>query len=296
MRAAAEAQGGRPAPLPTVTEILQRAAGYLAGRGAPAARLDAELLLAHVLQLPRIRLYVEHDRPLTPEEVAVYRRAVARRARGEPVAYITGNKEFFGLTFRVSPATLVPRPETELLVEAALDWLDRHPGARRVADVGTGSGCIAVSLARFRPGLRVVATDICEAALAVATENAGRHGVRDRVVFLQGDLLTPLPGPVDAVVSNPPYVARGAWAGLPRDVRDFEPRVALDGGADGLAVIRRLVGQSARYLAAGGLLALEIGAGQEQAVRQAMREAGFQRVESRRDLAGHPRVVWGERG
>lgn len=283
-----------PASPRPLGQVLMLAADYLRRRGSPSARLDAELLLAHVLGFTRLDLYVQFDRPLMEKELAPFRELVRRRGRGEPVAYLVGQREFRSRTFMVNPAVLIPRPETELLVETALEALaDTPPGW--AVDVGTGSGAIAVTLALEAPSRSVAAVDVSAAALDVARANARRHGVEETITWLQGDLLAPVVAarcvPLTAVVSNPPYVATGDWERLDPTVRDYEPRIALDGGEDGLRIIARLIAESATYLAPGGFLALEIGAGQQAGVAQLLAEAGFEHVQWRHDGAGHPRVA-----
>jgi len=273
----------------TPLELVRLTAEYLAGRGVANPRLDAEVLLAHVLGVPRIRLYTEFDKPLEEAEVAAYREAVRRRARRQPVAYITGEREFWSLRFRVAPGVLVPRPETELLVEAALEGT---ADTGRILDLGTGSGCVVVAFLRERPGWTGVGVDASAQALEVARENAGSLGVADRVELRQGDLFEPVRGErFDRVVSNPPYVPTAELETLEPEVSRFEPRGALDGGPDGLDVIRRIAAAAAGFLAPGGRLALEFGRGQERAVAAILEEAGLSRVEIRDDLAGIPRVA-----
>ena len=253
-------------------------------------RLEAELLLAHLLQRARPYLLAHPEASLTPEQAATYAAHVARRAGGKPLPYITGRAEFYGLDFTVTPAVLIPRPETELLVEKALRWLQDHPPAT-AADVGTGSGCIAVTLAMQSPALRLIATDCSPAALTVARANAERYGVAGRITFLEGDLLAPLPAPVDLIVSNPPYVADDEWDALPPSVRR-EPRAALLAGPQGLDALRRLLGQAPALLCPGGLLLVEIGEKQGKAAR-ALAQAAFPHADIRTltDLAGKERVL-----
>lgn len=286
-----ETTAASPRPL---GEVLMLAADYLGRHGSPSARLDAELLLAHVLGFTRLDLYVQFDRPLMEKELAPFRDLLRRRARGEPVAYLVGEREFWSRPFGVNPSTLIPRPETELLVETALEALaDGEPGW--VVDVGTGSGAIAVTLALEAPSRPVAAVDVSADALDVARANARRHGVEDAITWLEGDLLAPVVAarcaPLAGVVSNPPYVATADWEQLDPTVRDYEPRLALDGGEDGLRIIARLIAESATHLAPGGFLALEIGAGQQAGVAQLLAEAGFDHVQWRLDGAGHPRVA-----
>ncbi|WP_334110296.1 peptide chain release factor N(5)-glutamine methyltransferase [Thermodesulfitimonas autotrophica] len=273
-------------------ELLRAATGELKAAGCASPRLDAEVLLSAVLGCDRLALYREPARQVTDQEAAAFRALLSRRAGGEPVAYLTGEKEFMGLRFKVTPAVLIPRPETELLVETALALL-RGVAAPLVADVGTGCGAIAVSLAVSLPAARIFATDVSPAALAVARENAVRQGVAGRIAFFVGDLLEPLlPAgePVlDLVAANLPYIPTGAMHSLPREVRR-EPAVALDGGADGLTLYGRLVPQAGRLLKPGGYLLMEIGPGQgENALLLVPPPMWEARVEP--DLAGRERLV-----
>ena len=237
---------------------LRRAIETLAAAGIDSARLDAEVLLAHVLGTDRSWLFAHPDAPLSAEKYTRFEKLIARRAKFEPVAYLIGEREFFGLPFFVSPAVLIPRPETELLVETALARLPKT--AARVLDVGTGSGCIAVTLAVHRPAWHVIAGDISVAALAVARKNIRRHGVSARVSPVQADLLSAFSGRVDAIVSNPPYINPRQKTELPPAVRDFEPSGALFSPESGLAHLRRLLAGAGRLLSGGGLLLVEIGA------------------------------------
>lgn len=268
-----------------------RAAARSIDRGDPTeARIVAELLLAEVLGLSRAALYARLGDALPAPDRATLAALLARYRAGEPAAYLTGRREFYGREFRVTPDVLIPRPETELLVDAAIALIhEREPAGRpvAVADIGTGSGAIAVSLAAECPRARIWAVDISPAALAVARENAARHGVAERIAFLAGDLIAPLPGPVDLIVANLPYVPDAT-----AETVGWEPSLALDGGPDGLAVIARLlaeIGAAARHPA--GIL-LEIGTGQGTAVRAlAERQLGPVDVAVERDTAGHDRVV-----
>lgn len=276
----------------TVLKLLRWTAEYFNGRGIDSARLDAELLLADTLGLDRVGLYLNFERPLQADELAVYREQVRRRAGREPLAYILGRTEFWSLPLRVTPAVLIPRPDTELLVEQALA---RVAGAARVLDVGTGSGALAIALAHERPECAVTAIDLSAAALAVAADNARANGVAERIDFAEGDLAVLPMGPFDLVVANPPYIPHGDLAALMPDVRDFEPRLALDGGADGLDAYRALAGQARRVLAAAGWLLVEVGIGQAAAVQQLFAGAGLTEVFTARDLAGIERVVGGRK-
>ncbi|HEY7928080.1 MAG TPA: peptide chain release factor N(5)-glutamine methyltransferase [Candidatus Dormibacteraeota bacterium] len=246
----------------TLMEVVRLSTGYLDSHGSSSPRLDAELLAAQALKLRRIDVYLQFDRPLEEEQLGAIRELVRRRGDGEPVAHITGEREFHGRTFTVSPDVLIPRPETETLVGLAIaEALRRAPGGEglRIADVATGSGCIAVTLAAELPGAKVTATDVSEAALGIARANATRHGVADRVELVHGSWCAPLAERrFDIVVANPPYIPTQELAGLGRDVRDHEPALALDGGADGLDAYRALLPSIATVLAAGGWSALEI--------------------------------------
>jgi release factor glutamine methyltransferase len=257
---------------------------------AERPHLEAELLLMELHQCDRTTLFAHPEWELDPTQVRRYAEAVHRRAEGTPLPYITGHIEFFGLEFAVTPAVLIPRPETELLVERAVDWLRRHP-SRRIADIGTGSGCIAVTLAVIRRGLHITAGDISAAALAVTQTNAQHHNVASRVTCIQADLLAPFSGPLDLILSNPPYVADPEWERLPDSVRR-EPRSALLAGPQGLDLIRRLLGQARHRLAPGGCILVEIGEEQEYAV-QALARTAFPKacVNVLPDLAGKPRLL-----
>jgi len=273
----------------TVGGLVREAAGRLGERAGDAARLEAELLLAHLLGVERPALYVRWDEDVPAQAAGRLAGLVERRRRGEPLAYITGRREFMGLEFTVTPDVLVPRPETELLVETALNFLVAADPAPRAADVGTGSGAIAVSLAAYHPAVRVVAVDLSEAALAVALVNARRHGVADRVSFLHGDLLSGLEGPFDLVAANLPYIPSGELDGLPDEVR-CEPRAALDGGPDGLDPYRRLVPQAERVLRPGGWFLAEMAPAQEAAFL-ALVPPPVWRARVEKDRAGRPRLL-----
>lgn len=279
----------------TLMDYLGLAAGHLKASGIESHRLDAEVLLADILGVDRIQLYVQHDRPLNKDEIDAYRRNIARRARREPVAYITGTREFYSIDFKVDRRCLVPRPETEHLVEAALSEIGQRFAGKsvvKVADIGTGSGAIAVSIALHAPQARVTAVDIDPQALQIAALNVERMGVAGRVRLVRGDLLNPLRDEVyDAILSNPPYIAENEWPHLPPDVREYEPRQALIGGRDGLDLIRRLVEDAMARLSHGGFLAIEIGAGQAEAVLAMAQACGYAQSRVVKDLAGIDRVV-----
>jgi release factor glutamine methyltransferase len=283
-----------PAAQPwTVLDVIRWTAARFGERGLATPRLDAELIVAHVLALPRIQLYVQSDRPLSAAELGDIRGLIKRRQAGESVAYLVGKKEFWGLELAVDARVLVPRPDTETLIEEARARLEGLE-APRIADVGTGSGALAVTLAKLRPDAVVFASDVSVGALEVARGNAERLGVA--VTFLEGDLAAPLlpHAPFRLIVANLPYIPSGALAALPPEVR-AEPALALDGGADGLDLVRRLIGAAPALLAVGGALALEIGAGQAAATSALLTAAGFVEISVRPDLAGVERVVAGVR-
>ena len=274
-------------------ERLADARETLVRAGIPAeeAALDAEVLARHVLDCDRATLLTRARDPLPSAFDRLYHALIARRVAREPVAYIVGHREFWGLEFDVTPAVLIPRPETELIVEEALASLPRRDIVRHIIDVGTGSGCLAVTLAVEFPPASVTATDTSHEALAVAYRNADRHNVIGRITFVQADVLKDLTEPADLIVSNPPYVPAGDAATLQAEVARYEPASALYGGPDGLDVIRRLVGSARQHLAAGGWLIIEFGFGQEAAVREVAREAGWNVARIRSDLQGIPRVA-----
>ncbi len=257
---------------------------------ADAPLSEAQSLLGHALGQPREALLAHPELPVSEAEAGAYEDLLARRTAGEPLPYLLGRWEFYGMDFAVTPDVLIPRPETELLVDTALDWLRTHPGRTRAADVGTGSGCIAAALARHAAQVHVLATDRSAAALRVAKANFGRLGLAGRVTLAQMDVLGAAAGPLDLVCANLPYIPTAKLDGL--DVARHEPRLALDGGADGLALVGRLLADAPRLLAAGGLLLLEVEAGHGQAApAQAARLLPGARVALLRDLAGLPRLL-----
>ena len=290
----------------TVLEVIRWTVARFTERDLATPRLDAELLVAHALGLPRVQLSVPFDRPLLPEKLEAIRALIKRRQAGESVAYLVGKKEFWGLEFAVDARVLVPRPDTETLIEVARERLaggvipsvDEAPAAvqtpPRLADVGTGSGAIALTLAKLFPAATVFAVDISPGALEVARGNAERLG--SAVTFVEGDLAAPLGphAPFSLIAANLPYIPSGEMATLPPEVKS-EPALALDGGADGLALVRRLVAGAPALLAPGGALVLEIGVGQAAATAELLRGAGFGDVRVGRDLGGIDRVVSGVR-
>ncbi|WP_428267490.1 peptide chain release factor N(5)-glutamine methyltransferase [Haliangium sp.] len=306
----------------TILKVLEWTTGRFQRAGLEPARLEAQVLLAHVLGCDRVRLYVDFERPLQAAELARYRGLIQRRLAGEPAAYLIGEQEFWSLPFTVGPEVLVPRRDTETVIEVILDQVSERGAPVRVADVATGSGAIAVTLAHELRAAQVVATDASAAAARLAAANAARNRVDDRVEVRVGDLLLPLaadasghrgdgrgagtspgagpdgcgddPG-FDILVSNLPYVPSADIPGLAAEVR-HEPAMALDGGPDGLVLIRRLVAEAARHLRPAGLLVLEHGYDQAEAVRGLIAATGaFEAAQTRADLGGQPRVTWARR-
>ena len=275
----------------TIGRILKWTEQYFKEKGIESPRLDAEVLLSHILGRERIYLYVHFDEPLEPAELARYREAIKQRVQRVPVAYIIGEKEFMGLTFKVTEDTLVPRPDTEILVQAAIERLRARGDAPRFADIGTGSGAICLSVLHFLPKAQADTVDISPAARAVAEENAAALEVADRVTFHTGDLLAPLAGQCyDAILSNPPYIPDGDIAALAPEVRLKEPHTALAGGKDGLDFYRRLTADAPAHLKDGGFLAVEVGIHQAAPVA-ALAVPSFSRTEILKDYAGIERVV-----
>ena len=285
-------RASHPAPS-TAHEALRRAVITLRANGIADPEIEAEMLLRHVLGLDRAYLFLRLPDALTAEQEEEFRTLISRRLAHVPAAYLTARREFYSMSFAVGPGVLIPRPETEHVVEAALD-AGRQMLRERITfvDVGTGSGAIALAVAKHLPALRVLATDCSPAALAVADLNAKRLRLAGRVTFLHGDLLEPVVEPVDIVAANLPYVPTGVWEQLPSEIRDHEPRAALDGGEDGLRVIDRLLAAVSRRLNPGGAVILEIGHDQAAPLRAlASERLPGAAVEMRRDLAGHDRVA-----
>jgi release factor glutamine methyltransferase len=272
-------------------------AQVLCHAGLENHRLDAEVLLRHVLNMEKEQLYVNGDAPISAGQEAMFRDLLLRRSRREPVAYITGHKEFWSLDFFVTPAVLVPRPETELLVEVALQYVTQLASGSplKVLDVGAGCGAIPVCLAKEQAAMEIVAVDISALALDVARVNAGRHGVVDRIRFLAGDLFAPvepLPETFDLIVSNPPYIRTGELSMLAPEIREWEPTIALDGGPDGLDTYRRMIEEGHSYLTTGGSIVLEIGANMASAVADLFSRSGcYGPASVYQDYAGKDRVI-----
>ncbi|MGO9113453.1 MAG: peptide chain release factor N(5)-glutamine methyltransferase [Thermoguttaceae bacterium] len=280
----------------TVGRLLQWTADYLKSRAADSPRLDAEILLAQALGCQRIQLYTAFDDVPVDEQRAAFRELVRQRAEGTPVAYLVGRREFYSLSFQVGPGVLIPRPETELIIVTLLDLGKQRtdPSPPRIADVGTGSGILAVTLAKHLPAAQVVATDTSKVALETAAENARRHGVAERVQWVECDLLSGVEAEstFDFIVSNPPYISTTEYEKLPRDVKNFEPREALLAGPKGTEVIERLILQAAERLRPGGHVLIEISPMVHSAVQALLAAApGLQPGPTVKDLARLPRVV-----
>ena len=274
----------------SIAEALFEASQVLRTAGVPESRREAGSLLAHVIQKDRTFLISRAEEKLDSKALQDFREVVKRRALGEPLQYITGHQDFYGRAFRVTPDVLIPRPETELLVESALGLMN----GSRFCDVGTGSGCIAVTLLCERSNSRGIGIDVSPAALVVAKENAIAQGVDQRIDFVVSDCFDSLPQgspPFDLIVSNPPYVAAGVVAGLQREVKDHEPMVALTPGTDGLSIIRRLITEASQFLRKDGHLLLEIGFDQGESVSELVEGSKFHLLGIRPDLQGFPRIV-----
>lgn len=276
-------------------EVLQASADYLAGKGVPDARLQAEQLMSHVLRCSRMQLYIRFETMLDEPQLAPLRAGIRRLGAGEPLQYVLGDVEFMGHRFKVDRRALIPRPDTETLVVTVLACDDLWKAGRvTVADIGTGTGCVAISLAGERPDARFVAVDLHADALDLARENAALNGMEGRIEFRQGDLLQGFgEGELDAVVSNPPYITSPECSRLPRHIREHEPLAALDGGGDGLELIRRLAAKARRIIRPDGWLFMEIGFDQAPAVVGLFNDNGYQDVAVQADLGGRDRVVWG---
>ncbi len=287
----------------TVLEALNRATHRLTDHQIENPRLNAELLLVQSMGVSREELYADLHRPVKESEREKFERSIERRISGEPLQYILGHQEFWSIDFKVNPRVLIPRPDTELLVEQALCVLSQRPsrGKAFVLEIGTGSGAIAISLAHELEEICVLATDISWEALLLAGENARGAGVESRVQFIVGDLFGPIPvspghEPFELILSNPPYISRQAIEALAKEVRDYEPRIALDGGPEGMDFYRRIIGEAPAYLRKGGWILLEVGQNQGQRVSELIDENGFfSTPELVRDLSGIQRVVKAQR-
>jgi release factor glutamine methyltransferase len=289
-----------------VRTALKRGIAQLREADVPSFTLAAELLLLHTLGKERTWLYAHPEESISEADAQRFESLLMRRAAGEPTQHLTGKQEFWGLEFEVTPDVLIPRPETEHVIEVALDRLaareiragrkqTRTGEGLHIIDVGAGSGCIAVALAKELPAARILATDVSAAALGIARRNAGRHAVADRIIFLQVNLLAPLAGKYDLVVSNPPYIGRKEKESLMREVRDHEPEIALYGGEEGYELYADLIAQAARTVIRGGLLVLELGHNSLPAVQPLLDLPRWTNVAVTNDLAGIPRVIAAER-
>lgn len=281
----------------TIQKLLNWVTEYLTTKGIEAPRLSAEMLLSHVLELKRIELYTQFDRPVSPEQRDRLRELVKRAGQDEPVAYLTGKTEFYSLALEITRDCMIPRPETELLVQRAIEFLRTRDGVQFVLDLCTGSGCIAVAVAKNVPGARIIATDISDAALAVAARNVEKHQLAERITLLCGDLFEPLVQPLDVdkfdlIVCNPPYVSSEEYDNLDKNVKDYEPRLALHAGVDGLDVYRRIVEKVDQFLKPGAALMLEIGYAQGPAVTGLLEQTGaFAETRIEKDCHDNDRIV-----
>ncbi len=277
----------------TIGRLLDWTTQFFQQKGSESPRLDSEVLLAHALGCKRIDLYTRHTEEAPAQGRQRFRELVRQRIEGCPVAYLVGHKEFFSLEFEVNRAVLIPRPDTECVVVECLR-LAKDVTEPTLLDIGTGSGCLAIAIAKHHKTAQVTAIDISPEALAVASRNAARHGVAERIRFLQGDLFAPIPAGerFDFILSNPPYIPHDDIAKLPPGVRDYEPHVALDGGADGFAVFDRLIAEAPAHLKPDGYLLLEIGSPQEQPARERIgKYEGYELAKTVYDGSGHPRVL-----
>jgi len=286
----------------TVLELINETTAYFKKKGIESARLDAELLLAHCCNRARIQLYIDFERLVTAEELSIFRELVRRRAAREPVAYLTGYKEFWSLKIAVEKGVLIPRPETELLVEESVKII-KSPSEKvlqtsilqtSILELGAGSGALSIALAQELKQCIICATEICSAALKIAQRNSRAHGCSGRVHFIRGDSLTALRQKevFDLIVSNPPYICSAAIAGLEPEIREHEPVEALDGGPDGLSFYRRWIPQMPVLLKRNGWAVLEMGAGQSAAISKLFQDTGtFADVQTVKDYAGHERII-----
>jgi len=287
----------------TVRRLLEWTTPFFTRKEVDSTRLSAELLLSHVLGVPRLKLYTDYERPLTDQQLTTYRAMVKRGAEHEPIAYLTGKAHFFNLEFTVTPDCLIPRPETETLVEHVLQLARNVVGMEspRILDLCTGSGCIAAAIAHHLKTATILATDVDDKAMAVAKENIERLNLADRVTLAQGDLYDALKTQVDLhsfhlIVSNPPYIPSVQLATLDKNVRDFEPKLALDGGLDGLAVHRRILEKAANHLLPGGRIFLEIAFDQGLAILKLIEQhSGLSEAKILKDHAGHDRLLTASR-
>lgn len=279
----------------TVLRVIQWTTEHLQKKGVSSPRLESEVLLAHLLGIDRMGLYLNYDRPLKEEERTAYREMIQRRIAGEPVAYIVGYREFWSMRFSVSPECLIPRPETEHLVEEGVRIGKGLRSPLRVLEIGHGCGAVTVALAKELEDARLVATDISPGALSLAQENAEAHGVGGRIRFVLGNLFPPGEGPFDLICSNPPYIPTEEVLKLAPEVRDYEPLTSLNGGEDGLCFFREIAEGAPGFLVEEGWLLLEMGQGQDQQVSAILKERGFVHIDLIPDYAGIKRVIRAQR-
>ncbi|MHC4157773.1 MAG: peptide chain release factor N(5)-glutamine methyltransferase [Planctomycetota bacterium] len=281
----------------TIQKLLSRVAEDFEGKGIESARLSAELLLSCVLQMKRIELYTQFDKVVSKEQLDRLRDLVKRAEEGEPIVYLTGRTEFYSLQLQISPDCLIPRPETELLVERAIEFLRGRGGKQFVCELCTGCGCIAAAIAKNYPDVQITATDISDSALKTAATNIEKYGLKERITLLCGDLFDPIVpqlcgGEFDLIVCNPPYVSGAEFESLDKSVKDYEPRPALFGGADGLDVYRRICEKVDGFLRPDAALIMEIGYRQGQAVRELLERSGyFGEITIEKDFHDNDRVV-----
>jgi release factor glutamine methyltransferase len=281
----------------TIQKLLNWVAEYLGRQGVDSPRLSAELLLSHVLGMKRIELYTHSGKALTGQQVDRLQELAERAGQHEPIAYLTGKTEFYSLELNVTRDCMIPRPETELLVERAIEFLQLRSGSEVVCDLCTGCGCIAIAIAKNCQRAQIVATDISDDALRVAAQNVQKYQLGDRIELLCGDLFEPVTPRLagdkfDLIVCNPPYVSAAEYEALAKNVRDYEPKLALFAGADGLDICRRVIQESGAFLKPGGVVMLEIGSSQRQAVKELLEQTGtFAEIRIEKDFQNHDRIA-----
>jgi len=281
----------------TIQKLLNWMTEYYTEKGIDAPRLSAELLLSHVLTMERIELYTQFDKTVTKEQLDILHDLVKRAGQHEPISYLTGKTEFYSLQLEVCPDCMIPRPETELLVERAIEFLRTRTGPQFVCDLCTGCGCIAVAIANNFPDAKIIATDICDAALNIAAKNIKKYKLKDRITLLCGDLFEPLVPHLDVdkfdlIVCNPPYVSAAEYEKLEKNVKDYEPKLALLAGVDGLDICRRIIDKADRFLKSDAALMLEIGYAQGKAIKELLEQAGaFPEIKIEKDFNDNDRVV-----
>ncbi|MGD2095560.1 MAG: peptide chain release factor N(5)-glutamine methyltransferase [Phycisphaerales bacterium] len=281
----------------TIQKLLNWINEYLTNKGIESPRLSAEILLSGVLGLKRIELYTQFDKPVAAEQLDKLRDLVKRAGQQEPVAYLVGKTEFYSLELNIAPACMIPRPETELLVERAIEFLRTRHGTQSVCDLCTGSGCIAVAIGKNFPDARIIATDICDEALAIADENVKKHELEDRIKLLCGDLFDPIISGLDVekfdvIVCNPPYVSSAEYEKLDKNVKDYEPRKALFAGIEGLDIYRRIIEKADEFLKPGAAMIMEIGYAQGPAVKELLEQTGvYNEIKIEKDFHNNDRIV-----